>query len=288
MSKSLSEIYIQADGILAIYDQSSKLLQKRIVHQAEIFDLTQFKSQPKIHIWIWAYQFELPYYFTNTPSRYMVVNSEVTDHFLEYFWVREQQWCDIENAILDEVRDYWSEQKQQHYIDSKSQNIYMQDSIYITEGLMSRVIQSKDQACYIQHYLPDVIEPFKVSKLIGDPLRQHQNFIFYTKMQNICQAEKYPHAQQFAPYQQYFLHRGTEKIVDMQTEQEWTLKQLCLTYQDIEQQGLSYLCFEKMPDCQYYCEYEQWYGLDKCHTTTAHYQVKKGAVICTYYNVDVF
>ena len=282
MSNSFSEIYVQADGILVIYDVSTKLLQKKLVKKSQILDLTPFKGQAEIHIWIWAYQFDLPYYFSNKPD---YGRNNIKDCFDEYFWVKEKKSCHIEDDLLEDVKNYWLEQKKQHYIDAKSIDTYMQDDIYITEGLMSRVIKIENQEGYIQHYVPNLTQPFKVSKLTDNPLKQHQNFIFYTKMRKIFQTKKDTHTLYFHSYQHSFLF-GEEKIIDIQTQQEWILEQLGVTYESLEEQNL-YLCFEKMPDCQYYYKRDRWFGLEKCHTTTAHYQVKNGAVICISYDVDV-
>lgn len=304
--KGIHQIYIQANGIMGVYDRNKNLLAIKIVEKSEVIDVSSFCTEEECHILIWAFQFPIPYHFTNKEYS-SSSTSECKKGFFEVYWAREYNNF-FKGKIPESLCDFFREKNPNNELVSVETCI-IDDNLYVTNGFLSRII-NKDSNLYMSHYLPHVQNPFKTSLLSKDPLKQHQKFLFFAAMRNACNSEKtdqikiysYGYESEYDDNLRDYVHNlevimGTkisikdnssvyhnnlcdcEFITDSRSGVTWSTKQL---------KNLENAVFADMPDCEFTYENEQWYGLEKCHTTTAKYLVKNGSVICIYYDVDVF
>lgn len=269
-------IYIQSNGVMGVYNKNKKLLAINTVEKSEEVDVSLFCNEEECHILIWAFQFPIPYYFTNKKYN-SSTDYEYTKGFFEVYWANKY-YNFFNGKIPQTLSDFFIEKNDNCKLVSEK-TLIVDDNLYVTDDLLSRIIK-KDHSLYMSHYLPFEQLPFKTSLLSKDVLKQHQNFVFFEKMRISCNSEKSDLIKTFNHSSEYHDDlRKCEFITDSLNEVKWSIKQF---------KNIEYAVFSDMPDCEFTHEDEHWYGLDKCHTTTVKYLVKNGSVICIEYHVDVF
>jgi hypothetical protein len=148
--------------------------------------------------------------------------------------------------------------------------------VYVSDNLISRV-HFEDRTAYMSHYSSTKINAIKTSLLMDDPIKQHKNFVFFYKFQNSYLSKIKPLAA--LPKELNHLIRSDEKlrhlidsdyVIDPVTQMKWSNKQLKL--------HLHIPNINKLPNCFFYYEHNQWYGTDKCHTHSYQYEIKNGEI----------
>jgi hypothetical protein len=108
-SSGRSQIYIQADAIMGVYDEDKNLLIVKNVKKAEVVDVSEYCNIKERHILIWAFQFEKPYYFTNMCNDFF--KKTIRIGFSEFYWEYEGK-KNFGKDLPESLFKLWNEKKQ--------------------------------------------------------------------------------------------------------------------------------------------------------------------------------
>lgn len=269
MNKQNNEvIYIQADSLVEVFEGQDNLVYSAMLKKGGCFEIQDDILKKECHVLVWAQQFSIPYYFSNVSW----VRYSKERKLAKFEEVIRWMWPDFleKNEVIEISR-----------FDNKQAATRVQNceggATLVTDGYRSE-IDNNVQWDGISHYMPNASEPIKRSVLREDGLCQHQNFVFYSKMAGAANAAlRKAESTGLDIYYRYLY--GCEKIIDVVNRQVWKRSHF---------KFLRDMVFSEMPDFDFYYESDQWFGLEKCHTTTARFMVRSGAVICTYYDVDAW
>lgn len=274
LSEGMGEIYIRADGVMGIYDKNKIQIAIKAVKKTEVIDVSEYCNMEECYILILAFQFDIPYFYTNTTSG--VGKNIISKGFFEYYWEKRGKTefdLQIPKKLLEFQQNMRLEQAK-----NSLETCIINHGLYVTGDFISRIIHKGEDGVYMSHYLPNMTNPLKTSLLEEQPLKQHQRFVFFARMNNACQIELAKDTKMKKYDLGYYDHLyGCAYLIDTLSGEKWTADQLKKHRKAV---------FSQMPDCEFFYENDRWFGLEKCHTTTATYLVKNGAVICTYHDVS--
>lgn len=148
--------------------------------------------------------------------------------------------------------------------------------VYFSYDLVSR-IHYDDKTAYMSHYSLTQLNAVKTSLLMDDPLKQHNNFVFFYLFQN-SYSSKVESSDKLSEELHHLIN--ADYVIDPQTQMKWSNKQLQL-YLHIPD-------VKKLPNCLFYYEHNQWYGTDKCHTHYYQYEIKNGEIFLLSKKIEIF